>query len=251
MPTAGKSAPLTGRGASRAGKPENEETGTVQRKLFTLAGIAALGLAVYLGSRLHAQGPYQGGIQQTAASTGAAARTTIGVCNIQAVVRNYQKWLDLEKTFKEAIVRDNQQLEQVRQQGLSLKAQLDKIPEGDPSREKVLAELKAAERQIEDLRDSMKKGLAKFQEEQMVQIYREIQEAVTVCARARHIDLVLQYSDPTAAAEMYHPKVVMTKMANPWCLPIYVDPELDLTATVTQMLNSRIGANTNPNATQR
>jgi Skp family chaperone for outer membrane proteins len=223
----------------------------VQRKLFTLAGIAALGVAAYVGTQLHAQqGPYPGGIQQTAASTGAPAQS-IGVVNLQAVVRNYQKWLDLERTFKEGLTHYNGEYEKIRQQALNLKAQLDKLPEGDPSRESVQGQLKSAERQVEDLRETAKKQLGKFQDEQMVQIYREIQEAVTVCARARHIDMVLQYSDPTAAAEMYHPKVIMNKMGNPWCLPIYVDPQLDLTTTVTQMLNNRIGASTNANGAQR
>jgi Skp family chaperone for outer membrane proteins len=199
-----------------------------------------------VGTQLHAQqGPYPGGIQQTATSTGAAARTTIGVVNLQAVVRNNQKFLDLERTFKEGLTHYNGKYEKIRQQALCLKAQLDKLPEGDPNRESVQSQLKAAERKVEDLREEAKKQLGKFQEEQMVQIYREIQKAVTVCARARHIDMVMQYSEPTAAAEMYHPKVVMNKMGNPWCLPIYVDPELDLTATVTQMLNNRIGANAN------
>ena len=223
----------------------------MHRKLFTLAGIAALGVAAYIGSRLHAQPPYQGGIQQTAASTAAAARTTIGVVNLQAVVRNYQKWMDLEKTIKDGFAHYNSKYEEIRQQALALKAQLDKIPEGDPSREGVQTQLKAAERKVEDLREEAKKQLGKFQDDMIVQIYREIQEAVTVCAKARHIDMVLQYSDPTAPAEMYHPQVVKHKMGNPWCLPVYVDPELDLTPTVTEMLNRRIGANTNPNPNQR
>jgi Skp family chaperone for outer membrane proteins len=223
----------------------------VQRKLFTLAGIAALAVAAYVGSQLHAQPQYQqGNIQQAAATTTGAAGRTIGVVNLQAIIRKYQKWLDLEKIMKDGFAHYNTQFEQLRQRMIALKGELEKLPEGDPTRETKQGELKGLERQVEDLRETAKRQLGKYQDEQVVQIYREIQEAVTVCARARHIDMVLQYSDPTAPAEMYHPQIVANKMRSPWCMPMYVDPELDLTGTVTEMLNNRVGANTNPNGSR-
>jgi len=215
----------------------------VHRKLFALAGIAALGLAAYVGSRLHAQPQYNQVQQTNALSPAGATRTNIGVINLQAVIKNYQKWIYFENAYKNGYKHYNDQFEAIRTQALPLKQQLDKLPEGSPDRENIQEQLKRYERQIQDLSEQAKKQLGKYRDDQVVAIYREVKDAVAACAAARHIDVVLHFNEPMAPAELYHPEVIKVKMANPSCVPLYVAPEVDLTATVTEMLNRRLGGN--------
>src|SRR5262249_33644584 len=72
---------------------EVEESRTVKRNVSLLAGAAALGLAVYLGSQLWAQAP--------AAPVQAPAQTRVALVNVVQVITNYHKF----KTFQDELGR--------------------------------------------------------------------------------------------------------------------------------------------------
>jgi len=207
----------------------------VKRTAIILTGIATLGLAAYVGGLSRAQ--EQG--QQPVNAAAAAPKTKVAVINIMGVVKNYQKWLDFEKAYKDGVKRYDDEFERKKAELLRLKTDLEKSTV-DADKEKLSGQMKTIERQAQDLSEEAKRELTKFREAQAVQIYKEIQEATIAYARARDFGLVLHYADATAPAEYYHPVNVLRKLQQQACLPIYVDPELDITKPVTEMLNARL-----------
>jgi hypothetical protein len=53
----------------------------------------------------------------------------------------------------------------------------------------------------------------------------------------------MQYTDATGA-DFYTPANFQHKLTNRACMPMYVDPRLDITNEVTQMLNSKVASAT-------
>ena len=66
-------------------------------------------------------------------------------------------------------------------------------------------------------------------------------------ARSHLIGLVMHYADATAPAELYHPMNVMRKLQTQPCVPLYVDPDMDITNQVVAMLQQQMGVQGNPN----
>ena len=75
-----------------------------------------------------------------------------------------------------------------------------------------------------------------------MQLYREIEEAVTRYASNNGFTLVLQYTEPEAA-EKYSPQNIQRKLAGAsqtgCASPVYIHPGLDISAAVIANLNSQ------------
>jgi len=106
--------------------------------------------------------------------------------------------------------------------------------------------MKQVEREGQDLSEQAKKQLGKYREDNVVQMYREVQAAGERYARAHGIGLVLEYADAVTPSEVYHPMNVMRKLQTQPCVPLYVDPDMDITNQVAAMLQQQMGVQGNP-----
>ncbi len=210
----------------------------MKRTVIILTGIATLGVVAYLGSRLYAQ--EQGQIQPANATAPAPVlRTRIAVVNLLGVVKNYQKWQDFETQYKGALKNADAEFDKMKAEGLRLKAALEKAVD-DAEREKITAQLKALDRQVQDKGEQFKRELLKWRDDVAVQIYREIEDTVKVVARSNDIELVLHYSDAVVPADIYHPLNIQRKLQSQGCMPMYMQDGMDITVRVTETLNSRL-----------
>jgi Skp family chaperone for outer membrane proteins len=222
----------------------NEENRTVKKAAISLTALATLGLTVYLGSHLRAQYQSQptGRVQQAVATAQAAPlRTRIAVVNLQQVIKQYRKWSDFEQGYKNLYNQYNAEFERQKAKGLDLKSQLDKAVD-DATKDKIQQAIKELERQVQDMGERAKKELGKMRDEQAQQIYQEVEQAVQAFARANDIEMVLHFNDAVAPADYYHPLNVQRKLQTGACMPMYVDPRMNITDTISGMLNQRLGA---------
>ena len=216
----------------------------MKRTVIILTGLATLAATAYVGSQLRAQNqPQSAGRVQQAVATAAAAplRTRIAVINLQSVIKQYAKWGTFEQTYKDLYGRYNNEFERKKATGVNLKTQLDQAKD-DQAREKIQQQLRALDRDVQDLGEDAKKQLGKLRDEQAVQIYREVEQAVLAYARSYDIEMVLHYSDAVAQADLYQPANVERKIQTLACMPMYMAPGMDITNAVATMLNQRLGA---------
>ncbi len=216
----------------------------MKRTAIILAGVATLGVLAYIGSRLQADPG--NGLQQANATAPTAARPKVAVINLALAIKKYQKWATFEAEYKQYYKRWEELFEKKKAEGVKIKADMDKLPAGDSGREAYEKKLKELERAITDMGEDAKKALSKYQGEQAVQIYKEVEAAVAAYARNNDIEVVLQYSDAVAPAELYHPVNIQRKLQGA-CMPMYMAGGVDITDVVASMLNTRLagGAPTN------
>lgn len=215
----------------------------MKKTVIGLTVLATLGVTGYVGSQLRAQNQP---LQQTVATTTAPPlRTRIAVINLQQVIKQYRKWSDFEESYKKAYAYYNTEYERRKAQGLELKNQLDKATD-DATKEKIANQLKDLERQVQDLGENAKKQLSKMRDEQSVQIYHEVEQAVNAYARANDIEMVLHFNDAVAPADLYHPANIQRKLQTGACMPMYYAQGMNITDTIALMLNQRLGAPTAP-----
>jgi len=202
----------------------------VNKKIFWLAGFAALALGAYLGTNLL--------LAQTAATKPVAQpteqRSRIGLLNLHHVVKNYAKAVALNNEMKEVFTplqaktkAKTAQLEALNKEG-QLKPEI---------RETIEKQMRILKRELEDLSNEAQMMIGKKQDEQVVLIYREVQEAAQRVAVAHGYDMVLHYNDPTTSAEYWSASNIVRKMQGGACMPIYFAPGVDISADVVNALN--------------
>jgi Skp family chaperone for outer membrane proteins len=213
------------------------ENGTVKRTVAFTAGVLALGLAGYFGSYLRAQQA------APAHPTYAEPRTRIALINLAYVIKNYTK----TKTFQDEIKGEFKTYETRAQvkQGQMEKLQKDAAdPKTTPEqRENFQRDFLKLKREVEDITAESKSALGKKSDEQMVILYREIQDAAQRYAMAHNFDLVLHYIDATTQADYYAPASIVRKLQSPACMPLYTAPGLDISYEVLNALNASYRSN--------
>jgi Skp family chaperone for outer membrane proteins len=216
----------------------------VKRTIISVTALATLGMTAYFGSQLRAQNQQQptGQVQQTVAAAPAAPlKTHVAIINLQQVIKQYRKWNDFEQSYKNLYNQYNAEFERNKTAGVALKSQLEKTTD-EAAKEKIQQELKKLERTVQDLGENAKKQLGKMRDDQAVQIYREVEEAVQYYARANDIEMVMHYNDAVVPADLYHSVNIERKLQTGACMPMYYDPRMNITDTIAAMLNQRLGA---------
>lgn len=221
----------------------------MKKTVVSLTALATLGVTAYLGSHLCAQGQQQytgQQVQQTVATAPAAPlRTRIAIINLQQVIKQYRKWNDFEQSYKDLYSRYNAEFERKKAEGLALKNQMDKSTD-EAAKEKMQQQIRELERGVQDLGEAAKKQLGKMRDDQAVQIYREVEEAVQAYARANDIEMVMHFNDAVVPADLYHAVNIERKLQTGACMPMYVAPGMNITDTISAMLNQRLGATPAP-----
>ncbi len=209
------------------------------KKLGTLAGVTAATL-LFCSTAFAQQGgqPGQGGQPQTAPTP----KTKIAIINLQYVVKSYDRWKLFEDEYKRNYKGYDDQFEQIKKVGLELKAKLDKMGANDPEGDNIKKQLKDLDRQVQDLGDNAKKRLLKLQDDESIRIYSQVEEAVSVYAKANDIDLVLQYNDGVQGPELHNPQNIQRKMQTGALMPIYSVNGMDISNYIIYMLNAHYKA---------
>lgn len=225
----------------RLGELENEENRTVKRTIGILAGLATLGIGAYLGSQVFAQ---QGGTAIHPAASSEPLRTRIAVVNVVQVLKKYSKFQNADASIKQQIQETKKTLEPLEQQikALQAKGQVSDAAE----RDNIKRDLERLTLQYREKAEDADKALTRRSGELAVQIYKELEDAVDLFARSNAIELVMMYNDALKSndAEYHNPAIVQRKMniVGPF-MPMYVDPRMDITEPITQMLNRRVASN--------
>jgi Skp family chaperone for outer membrane proteins len=213
----------------------------VKKTVIGVTALATLGVTAYLGSQLRAQQQPTGQVQQAVATAPATPlRTRIAVINLQQVIKQYRKWNDFEQSYKNLYGQYNAEFERNKSTGVALKSQLEKSAD-DATKEKIQQQLKDLERHVQDLGENAKKQLGKMRDDQAVQIYREVEEAVQAYARANDIEMVMHYNDAVVPADLYNSVNIERKLQTGACMPMYLAPGMNITDTISAMLNQRLG----------
>jgi len=207
------------------------------KRIFSLLlGTFVLGCAIVATTRISAQTAPQ------PAAPPAQPTTKIAVINLSYVVKNYQKYINFSNEMKATM----QSYEtRVKAKKLILETLAKDAPKPDltPSaREKLEKDIKSAQRDLEDVGNEGKAVIGKKTDEQLVLLYREIQDMAQRYAMARGFEMVLHFNDALASSpqEYYSAQNVARKMQAGALMPLYVHPGMDISYQVVQTLNASV-----------
>jgi Skp family chaperone for outer membrane proteins len=202
-----------------------------------VVGLATVGVALYVGSRLMAQNA--GAPNYAARPASATPKTRVALLNLKYVVMNYGKWKQFTDQLKVDYKRYEDQVQAMNARMEQLKKNMTAATD-QGQKDQIEKEAKGLQRQMQDLAEEAKNTLGKKESEELVIIYKEIAAAVASFAQANDIDLVMHYNDATTDLEMNSPQNIQRKMVTGPCTPLYYRPgEIDISQVVLQMLNQR------------
>jgi Skp family chaperone for outer membrane proteins len=209
----------------------------MKKKLVVLGGLTALGVAAYLGTQLWAQPP---------AAAPAPASPKIGMINLAAVLKGYNKFKvyndEIEKIRLDYQKKEDD-LKKLIKQWTDF-GNSEKATQAD--REKAEETIKTCQRRIEDNLGEYKKVRGKKSDDQMVQMYREIEEAVKIFAGPNGFHMILHYSEPLTEVDKYSATNIQRKLVGPGSsggvCPMYFVGSMDVSEDVVRTLNSRFPA---------
>jgi Skp family chaperone for outer membrane proteins len=209
----------------------------VKRTITILAGVATLGVGIYVGSSIWAQQP---AAQPARPATAPPLQTRVAVINVAQVIKNYNKFKMYQEELKGLIKPMNEEVDKLKNDIAARKAVAAKPETSAQQREQLEQDIKTQERLIQDKVEKANKDFSKKSMDQLKTIYRDVENAATVYARANGFEMVLQYNDGADPTETYGPASLQQKLSNQACFPLYRDDRMDLTRVVTDMLNHQV-----------
>lgn len=215
----------------------------MKRTLVTLTGLATLGVAAYLGSRLWAQAP-PAAAPAPAAQPARPLQTRIGLVNLVQVLKDYRKFQAIEGPIKARSAELEKILEGYRKQLIDLKTEYGRAETAPARKDQIEKQSRELQMKAQMAEEDAKKELSKLQGDAAVQIYREVKAAVDRYALVNGYEAVFFYNDAITESDMYHPANVQRKMLQPACLmPMTFDPRMDISKPIVDLLNSQYPAN--------
>jgi Skp family chaperone for outer membrane proteins len=218
---------------------KNEENRTVKRTVG-LTKLAALGIAVYLGTQLWAQVPGQPAPTAPAPAAARPLQTRIGLVNMVKVLKEYKKFQVIEEPIKKRSQELEATLNGYRIQMNKLKEEYNQPNTAQARKEAIEKESRELQMRGQMAEEDAKKELTKKQGDAAVQIYQEVKAAVDSFAATYGYEAVFFYNDAITPEDMMHPANVQRKLLQPACLmPLYYAPGMDISAAIVANLNAR------------
>jgi Skp family chaperone for outer membrane proteins len=214
----------------------NREKRKVKRTFAVMAGFAALGLMVYVGSHLSAQAPV---------AAAAPAQTRVAVINLLQVIKNYNKAKFYETELEGTLKPYRDKAEKLKGDMIQWQNYLSD-PKNGPTitqeqRETGEKSVTNIKRQLEDLDKEARKAFGKKRELQVVQLYKEVDEAVKRYAAANGFHLVLSFGEPVNATDLFSAPNIARKLEGIQmggaCMPMYFADGMDISGPVVEGLN--------------
>lgn len=199
----------------------------MKRTLLLVAGVMALGTAIYLTGHVGAQG-----------NAAAAPKTKVGLLNLTYVIKNYNKFKNFQEDLKKTV-------EPFQTKDTGLKTEGEKIAKEAQTpattaarREAIEKRLKEIQRDIEDNKNEAQKVVVKKQEDQLKILYMDVRGIVERYAQAHGFEMVLHYNDATTQEEYWSPTNIARKMQAGALMPMYMANGLDISANIVATLNA-------------
>ena len=214
----------------------------MKRTVAIAAGALTFALAGVFGSHLWAQQAGSG----TATQTRPAApepRTRIALLNLAYVIKNYKKFDTFQSEIKSEFKNYEARAQAKQAQAEQVAKHLQDPKTTAEQREADDKMIKQLKREIEDLNAEAKSALGKKQDEQLVILYREIQDAAQRYAVAHNFEAVFHYQDATTQQDYYSPYMIARKVQSPSLMPIYQAPGLDISYEIVMTLNAAYMSN--------
>jgi Skp family chaperone for outer membrane proteins len=208
----------------------------VKRTITLALGILALGVAAYWGGQLSAQANNQ-------PAPASLLRNKIAVFNMSKVIKEYKRWQDFEAQRKSALDAQEAKFNKIKGDMTKKTEELQKLPPSETAkREQLERELRLLKNQGAEMQEDVQKQFAKWEQDQVTTIYKEIETLCADMARTYHIELILHYTDPSKDEEKYHPMNLARKLQSSGITPIYMAQGMDISQWVLDNLNKRYGA---------
>lgn len=203
--------------------------------------VVALGALVWLGNNLWAQNA--GGMPQ------APQVTKLAVINMYVIMKGYKKVdmyrAELQKLAEPFEKKDKELRDNMK--GWQTVAQDPK--HSKEKRDEAEKHVTTLKRLLEDNGNEATKIIGAKQEQQIIQMFHEIEDAVKHYARANGIHVVLHHNEPVNQTEVYSAANIQRKMKGVGMSgsvgALYVADGLDISQAIVSMLNARFpGAGT-------
>ena len=166
------------------------------------------------------------------------AETRIATINLAYVVKHYDKAVQWEKEFKQELARYEGATKKLRSQLEADDREL-KDPATQAERKEALeSEIRTLKRKLEDHEVTERKRLTQLQQEQIVILYRDVEQQIASLAKSKEIDLVMQYNDEPNPAEKNLAANITRKLTCAGMLPIYMAQSIDVSTEVLAQLNA-------------
>jgi Skp family chaperone for outer membrane proteins len=180
-----------------------------------MASVLALAAVAYFGSKLWAK----------PAPAGSPAPTRIALLNLRLVIKKYDRYQAFiaeikatEKTYVEKLQAKQNEAEAAGKQGDT-------------------TGVERIQKEAEEIKVEARKKVAGTANEQMVIVYRDVREAAARYAKEHNIDLVLHFEGPAEKDEVDSPTLVTRNMNAGGCVPLFWNPDLDISEPVLDALN--------------
>jgi Skp family chaperone for outer membrane proteins len=196
-----------------------------------VAAIAALGAAAYYGTQL--------GAQQTPAA--ASVGTRVGVVNVGTVFTKYAKAVAFKEELQKTIKPYKDKADVWRKQMIEYQDLLQKQDFAKYKKEDLEKAVKDRKRAMEDMDMEVRNLIGKQQEEQLVQLWKEVTTHIRAYGASKGFHVVMGYGDPMDAKELDTFPNINRKMQGMdlgGLCPLYVAQGLDISEEVVQSLNA-------------
>jgi Skp family chaperone for outer membrane proteins len=199
----------------------------VKRILLTV-GLVAVALAC-CGRLLYAQ--------QAAVPSG---QMRVAIVNMGLVFTKYDKAVALKTQLERSVEPYKQEAEKLKKDMLSW-AEAMKRPGFNPKdKEQYENGIRINQRKLEDMELTVRKQVGKQQQDQIVNLYKEINDAIQAYARSQGIQIVFGFGEQTDG-DIYSLANITRKMQGMdvgGCNPLFYGPDVDISRSVIQYLNS-------------
>jgi Skp family chaperone for outer membrane proteins len=195
-----------------------------------------LGVAIGVSSVGRAQQPPAG-------AGGGALHTRIALINLAQVFKGYNKVTSFANENKAMLQPYQEKAKGIQAQIEAHTRELEKKDLQEAKRIEYERNLKAYQRQMEDVSNDAKLLFGKKNEEQMLIVYKEVMDTAQRYALANGYELVMHFNDVLPdQPEFYSSGNVSRKIQAGACIPMYVAPGMDITKNVISTLNQNVPA---------
>lgn len=168
----------------------------------------------------------------------AGSGNRIALINLSHVLKNYQKASAFNNEMKEMMTPFTQKQKGKAAQYEALVKEAQSKPDQRELYEKQLRQLK---RELEDAANEAQQSIGKKQDDMLVLLFKEIQEACQRVAMAQGYDMVFHYNDATTSQEYWSPMNIARKLQAGACMPLYYGQGVEITNEVVNALNAAYG----------
>jgi Skp family chaperone for outer membrane proteins len=168
--------------------------------------------------------------------------TRVAVINVGYVFHHYDKAIRLKKEIDDLLAPAKREAQQIIESAKGMQAA---IASGDfraASKDEYEAKLNAAKTKLEEMDKTIKAQIGKRQEDNLMVLWREVQEATRLYATKQGLQVVIGYGDPMEMRDIDgFPNVnrKMQAMDLGSSVPLFVGERVEIAEGVTELLNKR------------